>query len=69
MPQTRRLRLAALNVKTHPHSPARYEELFRLAKQRRIAVPYHGTRYAMIASFLTRRRTTVRWRDVVLGDH
>ncbi len=45
------MQLAVLNITTHPHSPARYVDLFLRAKQQRIAGLAHGERQLMISSF------------------
>ncbi|MCG7598360.1 DUF4747 family protein [Halomonas sp. McH1-25] len=44
------IRISGLNIKTHPHSPDSYVQLFERAISLQKPVNYHGNRYALLGS-------------------
>ena len=45
------IRIAGLNIVSHPHSPSQYVEMFKRAKSQKVAGKYFGNRWGSIGSF------------------
>lgn len=50
MPRLRSIKIGALNITIHPHSPEKYIQLFRDARRLRRSVRYKANHYAMLGS-------------------